>query len=468
MDLKQIHNVYFVGIGGIGMSALARYFSSLKKAVSGYDRTETDLTKELVKEGITIHYTDDLTLIPEAFKNVSDTLVVFTPAVSKDHSELNFFNTHGFEIKKRAEVLGIISRASDVLAIAGTHGKTTTSTMVAHLLKSSDVDCNAFLGGISLNYNNNLLLSDKSNYVVVEADEYDRSFLHLNPYATIITSMDADHLDIYGTYEEYKKTFAKFASQLRSEGFLIVKKGVTLEKSDIQSKVYTYSLVQEADFYAQNIQIIDGAYHYDVVTPQGIYKNIELGFPGLLNVENSIAAIAMVTLMGISEEVIRAAMKSFRGVKRRFEYHIKDKNLVFIDDYGHHPEELRFTIESVKKMFPGKKVTGIFQPHLYSRTNDLANEFAQSLSLLDKLILLDIYPAREKPIPGVTSEMVIEKVKINDKHLCSKKDLVHTIETMPLPEVLITMGAGDIDTFVEPIKQVLLKKLENLRVANTR
>lgn len=441
------------------MSALARYFSSLKKAVAGYDRTETDLTRELVKEGISIHYTDDVTLIPELFKNVSDTLVVYTPAVPKDHIELNYFKTHGFEIKKRAEVLGIISRSSDVLAIAGTHGKTTTSTMVSHLLKSSDVDCNAFLGGISLNYNNNLLLSDKSNYVVVEADEYDRSFLHLNPYAAIITSMDADHLDIYGTYEEYKKTFAKFASQVRSEGFLIVKKGVTLETSDIQSKIYTYSLDQKADFYAQNVQVIDGAYHYDVVTPQGVYNDIELGFPGLLNVENSIAAIAMVTLMGINEAVIRKAMKSFRGVKRRFEYHIKEKNLVFIDDYGHHPEELRFTIESVKKMFPGKKVTGIFQPHLYSRTNDLANEFAQSLSLLDKLILLDIYPAREKPIPGVTSEMVIQKVNINDKHLCTKKELLQTIEAMPMPEVLITMGAGDIDTFVEPIKQVLIKKL---------
>jgi len=461
VDLKHIHNVYFVGIGGIGMSALARYFISLKKTVAGYDRSETDLTRELAREGMFIHYTDDVKLIPVNFKDRNDTLIVFTPAVPSDHTELVFFKTNGFQIKKRAEVLGIISRSSDVLAIAGTHGKTTTSTMVSHLLKSSDIDCNAFLGGIAINYNNNLLLSDKSRFVVVEADEYDRSFLQLNPKAAIITSMDADHLDIYGTYDEYQKAFKQFASQISPDGFLVVKNGVEIGKLESAIKVYSYSLNEKADFYASNIQIKDGVYHYDVVTPKGVYKDIELGFPGLLNVENSIAAIAMVTLLNMDEASIRKAMKSFRGVKRRFEYHINQKNLVFIDDYGHHPEELRFTIESVKKMFPGKKVTGIFQPHLYSRTSDLVNEFAQSLSLLDELILLEIYPAREKPIPGVTSNMVIQKVSINQKHLCLKKDLVKTIENMPLPEVLITMGAGDIDTFVEPIKQVLLKKLQN-------
>jgi UDP-N-acetylmuramate--alanine ligase len=460
MNLEQIHNVYFAGIGGIGMSALARYFLSLKKAVAGYDRTETLLTKELVKEGMRIHYTDNVELIPREFRNPDDTLVVYTPALPPDHTELEFFNQQGFQVKKRAEVLGIISRSNDVLGVAGTHGKTTTSTMVSHLLKSSKQDCNAFLGGISLNYNTNLLLSKKSKYVVVEADEYDRSFLQLNPKAAIITSMDADHLDIYGTFDEYKKAFRQFASQIRPGGFLVIKKGVDLGTLQPDIKVYTYSITEDADFCAKNITIKNGNYHYDIVTPTGTYHDIKLGFPGLLNVENSIAAIAMATLLNTGETAIRKAMGSFLGVKRRFEYHIKTDNLVFIDDYGHHPEELRFTIESVKKMFPGKKITGIFQPHLYSRTNDLADEFAQSLSLLDELVLLDIYPAREKPIPGVSSEMVIKKVTTPEKHLCLKKDLISFMKKLPMPEVLVTMGAGDIDTFVEPIKQVLLTRLK--------
>ena len=458
MNLEQIDNVYFVGIGGIGMSALARYFLSLKKVVAGYDRTETSLTKELVKEGMKIHYRDNANLIPTEFKN-SNTLVIYTPAVSSNHSELIFFNSNDFEVKKRAEVLGIISLSNDVLAIAGTHGKTTTSTMVSHLLKCSDLDCNAFLGGISLNYNNNLLLSDRSKYVVVEADEYDRSFLQLNPKGAIITSMDADHLDIYGTFEEYKKAFLQFSSQIRTDGFLIVKKELELGKFRSDIKVYTYSLDKEADFYAKNIAIKNGVYHYDVITPNVVYKDIELGFPGLLNVENSIGAIAMATLLHVGEDDIRKAMRSFKGVQRRFEYHIKNDQLVFIDDYGHHPEELRYTIESVRKMFPHKKLTGIFQPHLYSRTRDFAVEFASSLSLLDELILLDIYPAREKPIPGVSSEMIIQKVTAPVKHLCLKSDLLSFMNKLSMPEVMITMGAGDIDTFVEPIKQLLLKRL---------
>ncbi|HEY4785297.1 MAG TPA: UDP-N-acetylmuramate--L-alanine ligase, partial [Bacteroidales bacterium] len=427
------------------------------------DRTESALTKELVKEGMIIHYADDISLIEERYKNSSDTLVVFTPAVSSDHSELTFFRNNGFQVKKRAEVLGIISRSNDVLAVAGTHGKTTTSTMISHLLKSSDLDCSAFLGGISLNYNNNLLLSAKSKFVVVEADEYDRSFLQLNPRAAIITSMDADHLDIYGTYDEYRKAFTQFASQIKPHGFLVIKKGLEIGQLHLDTKLFTYSLDKKADFYAKNITIQDGAYHYDVVTPKGTLHDIKLGFPGLLNVENSVAAIAMASLLDTDEDAIRKAMESFRGVKRRFEYHIKNEKLIFIDDYGHHPEELRFTIESVKKMFPGKRITGIFQPHLYTRTRDLADDFARSLSLLDELILLDIYPAREKPIPGVSSEMVIEKVNIKEKHLCPKEELVKMTENMTFPEVLISMGAGDIDTFVEPIKQVLLKRLQSMR-----
>jgi UDP-N-acetylmuramate--alanine ligase len=458
VNLDQIHNVYFVGIGGIGMSALARYFIHLNKSVAGYDKTETVLTRELVREGIEIHYTDQVALIPENFKNNDDTLVIYTPAVPSDHTELNYFRTSGFSIKKRAEVLGIISRSKDVLAVAGTHGKTTTSTMVSHLLKNSAIDCNAFLGGIALNYSNNLLLSENSNYVVVEADEYDRSFLQLNPMAAIVTSMDPDHLDIYGTFAEYKKAFQQFVSQIKPGGFLVIKKGIDIGNVSSEVRCYTYSLDHVADFYATHILIKDGFYHYNVVTPFGVIENVTLGFPGLLNVENSIAAIAMAYLVNTGKDAIRKAMKSFLGVKRRFEYHIKSEKLVFIDDYGHHPEELRYTIESVRAMFPGKKITGIFQPHLYSRTNDLAREFAQSLSLLDELVLLDIYPAREKPIPGVTSQMVMDLVTISNKHLCLKKDLIKFVGSMDMPEVIITMGAGDIDTFIEPIKEVLLKR----------
>ncbi len=458
MNLNQIHNVYFLGIGGIGMSALARYFISLNKVVSGYDRAETQLTRELADEGMVIHYTENVKLIPKQFHNSKNTLVIFTPAVPQNHSELLYFRHGGFEIKKRAEVLGIISTANDVLAVAGTHGKTTTSTMVAHLLKNSPTDCNAFLGGIAINYNNNLLLSKTSSYVVVEADEYDRSFLKLNPKAAIITSIDADHLDIYGTFEEYQSAFRQFVSQIKTGGFLIIKKGLEIGNVSTNIQQYTYSLKDEANYYAKNITIQNGYYHYDVVTPSSTIENVKLGFPGLLNVENSIAAIAMAHLIGIGNNDIRTAMESFLGVKRRFEYHIKTDNLVFIDDYGHHPEELRYTIESVREMFPSKKITGIFQPHLFSRTNDFATEFAQSLSLLNELILLEIYPARELPMPGVSSQMVFDKVTIANKHLCPKADLLSFIEAMDMPEVIITMGAGDIDTFIEPIKEILLNR----------
>jgi UDP-N-acetylmuramate--alanine ligase len=459
MNLDQINNVYFIGIGGIGMSALSRYFISLNKAVAGYDRVETNLTKELVNEGISVHYADEVQLIPPRFKDKGNTLVIYTPAVSQDNAELCWFYNQGFEIKKRAEVLGIISRSKDVLAVAGTHGKTTTSTMLAHLLKNSDFDCNAFLGGISINYNNNLLISSKSKYVVVEADEYDRSFLQLNPKVAIVTSMDPDHLDIYRTYDEYRMAFWQFISQIYPGGFLVVKKGLNPGKIPAEVQCYTYSLHEEADFYAKNIIIKDGFYHFDVVTPTAIIEDIKLGFPGKLNVENSVAAIAVAFLLNTGLSVIKSAMESFKGVKRRFEYHIKTEELVFIDDYGHHPEELRFTIESVKEMFPGKKITGIFQPHLYSRTRDFAEEFARSLSMLDELILLDIYPAREEQIPGISSELIWQKVTIDKKHVCRKNELIQFIESMSLPEVIITMGAGDIDNYTEPIKNILLKKL---------
>lgn len=461
MNLEETDSVYFIGVGGIGMSALARYFRSLKKNVGGYDRTETALTQELVKEGIQIHYDDAVSLIPQVFKNAAKTLVVYTPAVPTDHSEFLWFTNHAFDIKKRAEVLGIISRSKDVIAIAGTHGKTTTSTMVSHLLKNSLSDCNAFLGGISLNYHNNLLLSEKSNCVVVEADEYDRSFLQLNPKGAVITSMDADHLDIYGTLDAYREAFELFALKIKPGGFLVIKEGLNLHEKPVGVAVYTYALRGNADFHAEDIRAEDGFYHFSVVTPSGIIKNLKLGFPGILNVENAVAAIAVAYLLDSTETEIRKAIESFKGVKRRFEYHIKSKNLVYIDDYGHHPEELRYTIESVKELYPGRKVTGIFQPHLYSRTRDFAEDFARSLSLLDEAILLDIYPAREMPIPGVTSEMLLSKVRASGKHHCSKSQLLPLLKSMPLPEVMITMGAGDIDTLIEPIKNILLEKQKN-------
>ncbi len=442
------------------MSAVARYFVKQNKEVAGYDRTETSLTIELVSEGIPVHYIDNVNLIPDNFKERNHTLVVFTPAVPADHSELRWFQDQGFEIKKRAEVLGMISKAKDVLGIAGTHGKTTTSAMVAHLLQYSGHGCNAFLGGISLNYNTNLLISEKSNWVVIEADEYDRSFLQLHPKASIVTSMDADHLDVYETFVEYCNAFYQYISQIQPGGFLVIKRGLQPWTKPTGIKVFTYSLDGNSDFYAENILISDGYYQFDVVTPLGVIQQIKLGFPGLLNVENAVAAIAMATLLNIRSDDIRNAMETFRGVKRRFEYHINTDHLKYIDDYGHHPEELRFTIESIRQLFPGMKITGIFQPHLYSRTHDFADDFARSLNMLDELILLEIYPARELPIPGVSSEVLLEKVTISKKQFCLKENLVQLMELKPLPEILITMGAGDIDTVVEPIRDLLLRKMQ--------
>ena len=441
------------------MSAVARYFVSQDKMVAGYDRTATSLTMDLIREGIPVHYTDDINFIPEPFKNRSTTMVVITPAVPPEHSELTWFRLNGFEIKKRAEVLGMISLSKDVLGIAGTHGKTTTSTMVAHLLQNSGHGCSAFLGGISLNYNTNFLISGNNNWVVIEADEFDRSFLQLKPKASIVTSMDADHLDIYETYGEYCKAFYQYISQIQPGGFLVIKKGLEPLNNHSGIKIFTYSLNEEADFYSKNIFIRDGYYYFDIVTPIGIFENIKMGYPGLLNVENAIAAIAMACLLNINIDDIRDAMETFKGVKRRFEYHINTVDLKFIDDYGHHPEELRYTIQSVKDLFPGKKITGIFQPHLYTRTRDFADDFVSSLNMLDELIILEIYPARELPIPGISSEALIEKVTIKKKHFCLKKNLLKLLDSMPVPEILMTMGAGDIDTVVEPIRDLLLKKM---------
>jgi UDP-N-acetylmuramate--alanine ligase len=463
--LKNIQYIYFLGIGGIGMSALARYFNAMGKSVSGYDKTPTKLTNELIAEGIKIHFEDDINLIKSEIQNPkSEILVVYTPAIPADHKELNYFKANNFNIKKRAEVLGMITEASYTIGVAGTHGKTTTSSLIAHVLKTADLDPSAFLGGITQNYNTNLLLSTKlelstlnsqlSTLTVVEADEYDRSFLTLHPEIAVITSVDADHLDIYGDKKYMEESYSLFASQVRSK--LILKKSIVNNIASGKQAI-TYSVSDTtADYFAQNIKIENAAYQYEVVTPTGIFKNMTLGLPGLHNVENSIAAVAVACLMNISEQKIREGLKTFRGVKRRFDYQIKTEKLVFIDDYAHHPEELKASINSAKEMYPGKKITGIFQPHLFSRTRDFADEFAKSLDLLDECILMEIYPARELPIEGVSSKMLLDKMRSTNKSICQKQDLVKEVTERKL-EVLLTLGAGDIDTFVEPLKNELMK-----------
>ena len=459
MRLNDITSIYFVGAGGIGMSALIRYFLAKGKAVAGYDRTPSALTDKLIEEGVAIHYEEDERLIPDNFRDKDSTLVVYTPAVPASHEELVFFRNNGFEVLKRSQVLGLITNSSRGLCIAGTHGKTTTSSMAAHILKQSKVDCNAFLGGILKNYNNNLMLSDRSDLTVIEADEYDRSFHYLTPYMAVITSADPDHLDIYGTPQAYRESFEKFTSLIRPGGALIMKKGAPVTP-DLQPDVqlYTYSATDEtADFYAENIRIGNGEVFFDFVSPEHRVADVQLGVPIEINIENGIAAMAVALLNGVTADEMCAAMKSFGGAERRFDFKLKKKDIVYIDDYAHHPQELQSSIQSVKELYKGRKVTGIFQPHLYTRTRDFVDEFASSLSLLDELILLDIYPAREEPIPGITSQVIFDKVAINNKTLCKKEELMAILEKEKF-DILMTLGAGDIDRFVEPIREMLDKK----------
>ncbi|MDR0348171.1 MAG: UDP-N-acetylmuramate--L-alanine ligase [Tannerella sp.] len=459
LGLQNIKFVYFIGIGGIGMSALARYFLSKNIEVAGYDRTGSPLTDELVKEGIAIHYKDDILLIPDVFKNAETTLVVYTPAVPENLSELTFFQSNGFDVLKRSQVLGLITESSRGLCIAGTHGKTTTSSILAHLLKQSCVDCNAFLGGILKNYDRNLLLSSYSDLTVIEADEYDRSFYQLTPYMAVITSADPDHLDIYGTPEAYRESFEVFTSLIRPDGVLLMKSGIDVTPR-VQSgvKIYTYSATDSgADFRAENVKIGNGEIYFDFAGPSIYIADIQLGVPVRINIENSIAAIAAAWLNGVSSVEIKNAIKSFAGVKRRFDFYLKSDHMVLIDDYAHHPEELKNSILSVKELYADRKVTGIFQPHLYSRTRDFAVEFAKSLSLLDELILLDIYPAREEPIPGVSSGIIFDRVMIQQKVLCSKEQLPDLMQSGSY-DVVLMLGAGDIDRMVEPIKSILEDK----------
>ena len=459
MNLERINRVYLIGVGGIGMSALARYFNELGKEVAGYDRVSKPLTQQLEKEGVIIHYEDEPGLIPSAFtQNKKRTLIIYTPAVSKDHSELNFFRENGYAVLKRSEVLGEISKAKTCLAVAGTHGKTTVSSMLAHLLNNSSLGCNAFLGGIVKNYDSNLIVNKKSNLMVVEADEFDRSFLNLSPNMALITSIDADHLDIYNDKATLQQAFDEFVSKLPQNSTLVYHKGLTLEiPEDKNLQTYTYSLKAGADFYAANLEITDSKYRFDLVTPRETLKNFTLSIPGLVNVENAVAALAMAYLQKMDKESLFKNLSSFQGIQRRFDVQFTREGVVYIDDYAHHPREISYTVQSVRDFYPGKKILGVFQPHLYSRTRDFAGEFAESLEELDEVILLDIYPAREEPIEGVTSEIILKKIEKTTATVCSKNDLPDMLREKDI-EVLITMGAGDIDRMVKPINDQLKER----------
>ncbi|MDR0232273.1 MAG: UDP-N-acetylmuramate--L-alanine ligase [Dysgonamonadaceae bacterium] len=472
-NLNNIKSLYFIGAGGIGMSNLVRYFLSKGKNVAGYDRVESELTKQLNKEGAQIHYEDNISLIPEIYKDKENTLIVLTPAVPSDHSELNYFKNNGFEIMKRAQLLGEITKTNRAICVAGTHGKTTVSSMIAHLLKQSHVDCNAFLGGILKNYNSNLLLSDKSDLTVIEADEYDRSFHWLSPYMAVITSADPDHLDIYGTEEAYRESFEHFTSLIRENGVLLMKESVDIvPRLKKGVKLYRYSppsplkreqltpdnfanQVPFRGFRGENIKIGNGEIFFDFVTPTEIIKDVQLGVPVKINIENAVAAMAIAWLNGVKPEELKAGIKSFQGAKRRFDFHLKTDKIVLIDDYAHHPEELFASISSVKELYPDRKLTTIFQPHLYSRTKDFYKEFAKALSLSDETILIDIYPAREEPIEGVTSQLILDNMPEMPKKLCSKTSLLDVIKEGNY-EVVLMAGAGDIELLVEPVKNLLV------------
>lgn len=447
--------IYFLGIGGIGMSAIARYYKFKGYPVAGYDKTPSELTHELEKEGIEIHYTDDPDYIP---KDMASTLVVYTPAIPETLKEFQFVKEHGYTLIKRSRMLGELSEGQTCLAVAGTHGKTTTSTLIAHILQESGEGCSAFLGGISKNYGTNLLTSHTPTFVA-EADEFDRSFLQLHPAIAVITAMDADHLDIYGTLAEYIKAFKAFASQVRRT--VIVKQGLDITSADTKAKILRYSYDDAAsDFYAKNISPdAFGHYVFDLVYPKGVLTGIRVGVPGWINVENSVAAAAACLTHGVNPNAIRKAIGSFQGVRRRLDEHINTSEIVYIDDYAHHPKELASAISSIRGIFPGRKLTAIFQPHLYTRTRNFADDFAQALSAVDKLILLDIYPAREEPIPGVTSKLIYDKVTAPEKVLITKEELMDYLANEPI-DVLATFGAGNIDRFIEPITQMLEDRLK--------
>ena len=453
--MEEIKAVYFVGIGGIGMSAIARYFLSRGLVVAGYDRTPSDLTKALQEEGALVHYEDNVEFIPAPCRDRESTLVVYTPAIPAEHTELTFFRNNGFEIQKRAQVLGTLTRSLKGLCVAGTHGKTTTSSMAAHLLHQSHVDCNAFLGGITKNYGTNYILSQKSPYVVIEADEFDRSFHWLTPFASVITATDADHLDIYGTEEAYLESFSKYSSLILPGGYLILHTGLKMKPAVQEGvTVFTYSR-EDGDFHAENVRIGDGRITFDLVSPLGNIQGIELGVPVSVNIENGIAAMALAQIAGATAEEIRRGMLSFSGVDRRFDFHIKTDKMAYLSDYAHHPEEIRRSLESLRELYQGRRIKAIFQPHLYTRTRDFYKDFAAALSLLDDVCIVDIYPAREAPIPGVTSQLIYDNLKPGIKReMCSKDGILDVVRQGGF-DVLVTLGAGDIEDYVQQITDIL-------------
>ena len=455
--MDKIENIYFVGIGGIGMSAIARHFNALGKKVAGYDRTQTELTNEIAAEGIEITFDDNVDTIPAPFKDKTKTIIVITPAIPADNAIRCYFEQGDFTIMKRAAMLGKLTSMASAICIAGTHGKTTTSTMTAHIMRNANVGCSAFLGGVSANYNTNYWSDTQSSFVVTEADEYDRSFLHLHPYLSLVTAMDADHLDIYGTHEEITKAFHQFASQTEVGGAVVYKHELDFDETvvDEDCEIFTYSLNDnEADCYAFGIKMQGARTTFSLQTPFGTIRNIELGIPGLHNVENAVAASALSLRAGVEEEELVAALKTFKGNRRRFQYRIDEADYCLIDDYAHHPEEIRSMLVSLRQMYKERKITVVFQPHLYTRTRDFADDFAEVLSMADRVILLDIYPARELPIEGVTSEMLLRKMQGTDAMLSSKEELFDNIVSRPL-DVLVMMGAGNIDAMVGSIEQQL-------------
>lgn len=458
MQILNYKLYYFLGVGGIGMSALARYFNHYGKIVYGYDKTESTLTKQLQEEGIQIHFEDSDELLKSLLSRFEENeiLFIYTPAIPVTNSELLYVQKHQLNLQKRAWVLGEITKQFKTIAIAGTHGKTTTTSLVTHILKTAGINCFAFLGGISQNYNTNLILGDANDseaYVVVEADEYDRSFLTLHPFISVITSVDADHLDIYGSQNAMHQSYLQFASQTQKNGILIVKKTVDNDLN-IKDKRLIYSLNLDTDFSATAIHIVDGQFCYDINSVIESVSQVAIGLPGLHNVENSIAAVAVAQQLGITGDVINKALRSFKGVKRRFDYRVKSKSIVYIDDYAHHPEELTAAITAAKQLYPDKVITGIFQPHLFSRTRDFVNEFAASLDLLDVCVLLEIYPAREQPIDGVNAQWLLDKMTCKNKSLVKKEHVIDFLKTQQC-EVVMTLGAGDIDTLIEPIEMYL-------------
>ena len=461
MELKDIKSVYFVGAGGIGMSAIARYFLHKGLVVAGYDKTPSELTHQLEKEGMMIHYEENVNLIPEACRQPLTTLVVYTPAIPSTHAELKYFHDNNFVIEKRAQVLGTLTRTHKGHCFAGTHGKTTTSTMCAHIMHQSHLDCNAFLGGISKNYGTNYILSTHSDYVVIEADEFDRSFHWLRPWMSVITSTDPDHLDIYGTKEAYLESFRHYTELIQPGGALIIHKDLEM-KQHVQEgvKVYNYSR-EEGDFHAENIQIKNGTITFDFISPIEIVKNVELGQPIPINIENGVAAMAMAQLNGCTAEELREGMRTYGGVDRRFDFKIKNDRHVFLSDYGHHPKEILQSAKSLKELYSDRKITAIFQPHLYTRTRDFYKDFADALSHFDEVILTEIYPAREQPIEGITSKLIYDNLRPNiEKKMIQKDDVLNFVKAHDF-DVLVVLGAGNLDNYVPEIAEIIKAKEQN-------